>query len=266
VTICGDLNCNLEVPVESLIVAYSLGRCETGGVDSLRLAVAQPRSILGDLVNNVAEHAVLVGSVEARVVVFPELSLTGYDMNVAPVAEDDPVLVPLVDTRRRANSIALVGAPTAGTFDGARRISMLRIDASGVSTVYSKIHLGGEEPGHYQPGESVAVVEIDGWRLGLAICKDNGQHEHVDRTVALGIDAYVAGVCEIEEDRGVQPVRAARVIADHRVWVAYASFAGSTGGGFDDTAGRSAVRDPAGVVRLQLGRNAGQSAWTTLTR
>jgi predicted amidohydrolase len=174
------------------------------------------RSILVGLANNVAEHAVLVGSVEARVVVFPELSLTGYDMNVAPVAEDDPVLVPLVDACRSGELDWLVGAPTAGTFDGARRISMWRIDASGVSTVYSKIHLGGEEPGHYQPGESVAVVEIDGWRLGLAICKDNGQHEHVDRTIALGIDAYVAGVCEIEEDRGVQPARAARVIADRR--------------------------------------------------
>lgn len=233
---------------------------------SLRLAVAQPRSILGDVKRNVAEHAAAVGGVGARLVLFPELSLTGYGMEVPPVRVDDPVLAPLVDACRSADSVALVGAPMQGAGNDDRRISMLRVDRDGVSVAYSKMCLGGDEPQHFEPGTSAAVLEIDGWRLGLAICKDTGQPEHAAETVALEVDAYVAGVCETEEDRVVQPARAARVIDDHGVWVAYASFAGPTGGGFSDTAGRSAVLDPDGVVRLQLGRRSGQWGWTTLTR
>lgn len=233
---------------------------------TLRLAVAQPNSLLGDVALNVAEHVQAVRSVEAQVVLFPELSLTGYGMDVQPINPSDPVLEPLVDTCAAVGSVALAGAPTLGDGDGQPRISILRIDRSGVSVVYSKIHLGGDEPAHYEPGKTPVVLETQGWRLGLAICKDNGQAEHAAETVAHGIDAYVAGVCETEEDRNVQPERATLVTNDHRVWVAYASFAGPTGGGFADTAGRSAVRDPDGVVRLQLGRNPGQCGWTTLTR
>ena len=233
---------------------------------SLRLAVAQPRSMLGDLAHNVVEHAAIVKGIEARVVVFPELSLTGYAMDATPVTEDDSELHPLVDACDQAGSVALVGAPTLGGAPGARRISILRVDADGVSIVYGKLNLGGDEAHHYEPGSAPAVIEVDDWRLGLAICKDNGHPEHAAQTAGLGIDAYVAGVCELEEDRTVQPARAARIAADHRCWVVYASFAGPTGGGFGSTAGRSAVSDPEGVVRLRLGRDVGQVGWTTLTR
>lgn len=103
-------------------------------MDSLRLAVAQPRSIVGDLVNNVAEHAALLSSVEARVVVFPELSLTGYDMIVAPVAEDDPVLVPLVDACRRCTAKCTSGATNLSTtsLERLRRSSRSMVGGSGL--------------------------------------------------------------------------------------------------------------------------------------
>ncbi len=233
---------------------------------ALRLAVAQPYSVLGDVEFNVAEHAQTVRRVQARVVVFPELSLTGYGMDVPTINLGDPVLEPLIDACAAVGSVALAGAPTREGEAGQPRISMLRVDQSGVSVVYSKMHLGGDEPDHYWPGKTPAVLETDGWRLGLAICRDNGQAEHAAATVVLGIDAYIAGACETEDDRNVQPERAGRVIDEHRVWVAYANFAGSTGGGFVETAGRSAVRDPNGTVRLQLGRHAGQCGCTTLSR
>ena len=231
----------------------------------LKVGVAQPVSALGNVDANVAQHAAVVTDLDARVVVFPEMSLTGYSMDAHPIDTTDVRLAPIIDACRTSNAIVLAGAPTLGD-DGHRRISMLRIDGTGASIVYSKMYLGGEEPQHYRPGSSPAVLDVDGWRLGLAICKDNGTPEHVAATLSHGIDAYVAGVCETEADRDVQPERARKVIDQHRVWVAYASFAGPTGGGFDSTAGRSTVRRPDISVAVQLGRNAGQAAWTTLNR
>jgi hypothetical protein len=48
------------------------------------------------------------------------------------------------------------------------------------------------------------------------------------------------------------------------VWVAVASFAGSTGGGFARAAGRSAIWAPNGVVIVQAGAEPGAIARATL--
>src|SRR5438034_836287 len=67
-------------------------------------------------------------------------------------------------------------------------------------------------------------------------------------TAALGIDVYVASVLESVEEAVRQEERARPVATDHRVWVAVASFAGSTGGGYVQAAGRSAIWGPGGVL------------------
>ncbi len=232
--------------------------------NTLQIAVAQPRSRLLDVGENVERHAVAIRDIEARVVLFPELSLTGYSMQAQPIEPNDPRLSPVVEACAATNAVALVGAPTRSV-DGGLSISTLRVDGSGVSVAYNKMFLGGDEPQHFRPGDEPAAIEIDGWRLGLAICKDTGVPEHAAQTAALGIDVYAAAVCETESDRDVQTTRAAHVINDHAVWVACASFAGPTGGGFEDTAGRSAIWRPDGRTALRLGRSAGQTAMTTLT-
>src|SRR5206468_3236498 len=103
------------------------------------------------------------------------------------------------------------------------------------------------------------------WRLGLAICKDTGIPQHAADTAALGIDVYVAGVLETVEDAARQDERARRVAIDHQLWVAVASFAGSTGGGYSRAAGRSAIWGPDGALIIQAGPETGAIARATLT-
>src|SRR5262245_56978399 len=167
-----------------------------GGVTSRApfvLAVAQPQIVSFDIAANSATHADAVRAAAARVVVFPELSLTGYELDAPALAPADPRLAPIVDACAAPGSTALGGAPVAGE-DGGRSIGMLAIDGSGVAVAYRKVWLGGAEPEHVRPGRGPAVLEVDGWRLGLAICKDTGVPAHAAATAALGMDAYVAGV------------------------------------------------------------------------
>jgi predicted amidohydrolase len=109
------------------------------------------------------------------------------------------------------------------------------------------------------------VIEVDGWRLGLAICKDTGIPQHAADTAALGIDAYVAGVLESEDDAAVPEERARRIANDHGVPVAVASFAGSTGGGYAEAAGRSGIWAADGVAIARAGPETGDIARATLT-
>lgn len=225
----------------------------------LTIAVAQPLCVPHNVAANAATHAAVVRSTRARLVVFPELSLTGYELDAPTIAVDDPQLAPIVEACAETWSVALVGAPVRGDA-GSMHIGMLAIEGTGATVVYRKMWLGGAEPDRFSPGEAPAVLEVDGWRLGLAICKDTGVPAHAADTAAMGIDAYVAGVLESAEDATVPDERARRVATDHHVWVATASFAGSTGGGYDQAAGRSGIWSPAGVVLNQAGPQTGAVA------
>lgn len=232
--------------------------------DRLTIAVAQPTSVLHDVAANVHHHCELINRSTAAVMIFPELSLTGYGLDAPPVAPDDPRLQPLVTACRARNTTALVGAPIRE--DGGQRpkIAMLQVDENGVSVAYGKINLGDAEASVYRPGTEPAVVTVDGWRLGLAICKDTGVSGHASLTAELGMDIYVAGVCETDDDQAVTAERALRTIADHAVWVATASFAGPTGGGFVQTAGHSGVWRPDGSIVAELDETSGRFMDATL--
>jgi predicted amidohydrolase len=236
-------------------------RCYCPSV-ALIIAVAQPPCAPYDVARNALIHAAAVRAAAARVVVFPELSLTGYELDAPAIAPDDPRLRPLVEACAETRSVALVGAPLRGEGDRTH-IATLAVRASGVSVAYRKQWVATTET-RFTPGDDPAVIEVDGFRLGLAICKDIWVPQHAADTVALGIDAYVAGVLNSVEESSLQSKRARRIARDHNVWVALASFAGSTGGGYSESAGRSGIWMPDGNVIAQAGPETGAITRATL--
>ncbi|MGW0818013.1 carbon-nitrogen hydrolase family protein [Streptomyces viridiviolaceus] len=202
---------------------------------TLTIAAAQPRCVAHDVAGNALAHAEAVRAADARVVVFPELSLTGYELDAAPVAPSDERLAPIVAACAETGTLALVGAPVPGP-----HIGVLAVDGDGARVVYGKTHLYGAEADLFLPGKPT-VLEVDGVRLGLAVCRDTGLPEHAAATAALGMDGYVAGVVHSDIEAEVHGERARRAAADHGVWVVTAAFAGPTGGGFARTSGRSGI-------------------------
>ncbi|GAA2614315.1 carbon-nitrogen hydrolase family protein [Paractinoplanes durhamensis] len=225
---------------------------------SLVIAVAQPRIIPLDVTTNVLVHAAAVRAAASRVVVFPELSLTGYELDAPIVAVDDPRLAPLVEACAATDTVALVGAPIEGPY-----IATLAVDGDGVRVAYRKQFPHTSEE-RFRPGPGPEVLEVDGWRLGLAICRDTGVAEHADVTATLGIDAYVAGIVDSPAGELVAGERAQRITTEHGVWVAFSSFAGPTGGGYTETAGRSGIWTPNGRVAARAGRAVGEMARATM--
>ncbi len=231
--------------------------------EPLVIAVAQPSCVPYDVAANAMTHAATVRAAGARVVVFPELSLTGYDLDAPAITIEDPRLTPIVEACAESGSLALVGAPVHGEA-GRSYIAMLAVDGAGATVAYRKMWLGGAEPDRFTSGDRPAVLEVDGWRLGLAICRDTGIPQHASDTAARGIDAYVAAVLETAEDATVPGERARRIATDHRVCVAIASFAGSTGGGYAQSAGCSGIWTSDGTVVAQAGPETGGIARATL--
>jgi predicted amidohydrolase len=233
--------------------------------EPLTVAVAQPPCTPYDVAANADAHAAAVRSAGARVVVFPELSLTGYELDAPALTVDAPELAPLVAACGETGSVALVGAPVNGD-TGRSHIAMLAVDGAGAGIAYRKMWLHGPEAERFTPGGEPAVLDVDGWRLGLAICKDAGVPQHAADTAALGIDAYVAGSVKSADEARLQDERARRVATEHRVWVAVASAAGRAGLDYPDTAGRSGIWSSDGVPVAQAGPEPGAIAHSTLIR
>ena len=230
----------------------------------LRVAAVQPACTPSDTERNAIVHAELVRAAQARVVVFPELSLTGYDLDADVVDPDDDALAPITAACATTDSIALVGAPVADE-DGGEFIAMLRVDAAGVTVAYRKSWLGGAEPERFRCGDGPTVLTVDGWRLGLGICKDTGAARHIAGTAALGVDAYLAGLVHHHDELPEQEARGVVIARTCRAFVVFAGFAGPTGGGFTATAGSSTIWSPDGLPIARTGPEIGGIARATLS-
>lgn len=229
----------------------------------MAVAAVQPVSVLGDVAANAVAHAEVVRDARSRLVVFPELSLTGYTLDVPPLSTADAALGPIVDACREADSVALAGAPVEDR-DGRRYIATLAIDSDGVVVAYRKVWLGDAEARCYQPGRERGVWSVDGWRIGLGICKDTGVRAHIEDIASAGVDLYVAGVVHRPDEIEVQDARGARIARRAGAWVAFASFAGATGGGYDQTAGQSCIWSADGSVVARAGAAPGEVAAAVL--
>lgn len=249
-------------PTDAVAVAAPASVATPAAVTAtVTVAVAQPVCAApgrpDTLAVNAARHAEAVREAGTRLVVFPELSLTGYDLAAPAVDPADARLAPLVEACAATGALALVGAPVAEA-DGRESIATLAVTGEGAVVVYRKMRLHGPELDRFSPGGEPVVLELDGLRLGLAVCADAADPTHAEETAALGIDAYVASTLY-----GPGPAQAARLAGHlrerttaHAVWGVLSTSAGASGE-FPLTSGRSGVWAPDGTVVGQLGAEPG---------
>lgn len=226
----------------------------------MRVAAAQPAVVAYDVTANARTHAAIVRASGARLVVFPELSLTGYNLDAPALAPTDDHLTPIIDARVATGGVALAGAPIADA-DGREYIATLRIDAAGATVAYRKIHLHPPEDERFVPATQHVVLTLDGWQLGLAICRDASMPEHAAATVAAGAQVYVASTLNGPSDPRDERMR--ERATTHRIPVVLACGAGPDGP--LHTAGGSGFWAPDGRVVTQAGPEPGEVMMADLT-
>ncbi|MFF9847767.1 carbon-nitrogen hydrolase family protein [Streptomyces litmocidini] len=184
------------------------------------LAATQFAPVAGDVDANVRTIADLVraaGAEGARVVVFAELCLTGYepslirDTPALVLSEDDPRLAPVREACRAVGAAAVVNGPVVTGGSGAG-ITTLVIGPDGdLLARYDKQHLYGVEAEVFEPGGADGRFTLDGVRFALATCYDNRFPELAERAAADGCTVYLASsVLGADNDsfEKVYPVRA----------------------------------------------------------
>ena len=217
----------------------------------LRVAAAQAESVPWDVPANVATAVSLVASAAdegARVVVLPELFLTGYAPEAwkldRAITIDDHRLSPLRDVARDRAVVVVAGAAVRRSADRVT-LSLLVFDDDGDVTVpYDKQHLFDSERGFFSPGDHGASIVVDGWELGLGVCYDGCFPEHASAAARDGARAYLCpSAYYVGSEHRRDLYYAARAL-DNGIYVVFAGLTGRCGE--HDFNGGSAVYDPEG--------------------
>jgi predicted amidohydrolase len=218
------------------------------------IAAAQVATVPGDLERNVRTHAaaiVAAARLGVAVLIFPELSLVGYEPEMAArlaVAPDDLRLAELLALARRHRMHVAVGAPLLN--DSAKpHLGAILFGPDGSTRSYAKNHLGGTEPDFFSPGRESVVFESHGETIGLSICADSSQPSHPARCAALGSTVYAAGMFLTAEWFATDAPRLAAFAPRHRMLVLMANHAASSGPFV--SVGRSAAWSPDGRLLAQ---------------
>jgi predicted amidohydrolase len=128
---------------------------------------------------NLASCRRLVGraaELGAELVVFPELTLTGFTMNAASFAED-PAASPTIEAFSALAAEVSVHIAFGVVLQGRDRPrnTLVVVDRSGREVArYAKVHpftYAGED-GAYEGGEELVVARLDDVAFGLAVCYD----------------------------------------------------------------------------------------------
>ncbi len=149
-------------------------------MEKFTLAVGQTKPRLGDLkwnLNNhleIAEKALEKG---ANIILFPELSLTGYsvrDLNSeVALKAGDKFFDPLKTLSKR---ISVASGAVIRDESGGIRNSLVYFEDGVVKHVHYKVYLPTygifEEQRYFLPGKSVQAIDTKFGRLGMLICED----------------------------------------------------------------------------------------------
>jgi predicted amidohydrolase len=231
------------------------------------IAVAQTIPVRGDVEANLAAHLALVriaAGEGARLVVFPELSLTGYELDLADrlaFKDDDPRLLPLREAARAHALTLIVGAPVRV---GSRlHIGAFILPPDGTVGLYTKHHLGAfsasarvdgrvppAEATVFAPGSLNPLVPFANGEAAVAICADTGRASHPQRAADRGATAYLASMFVIPSEFDREAATLQAYAARHSMVVAFANFGGPSGG--LRAAGQSAIWSARGERLVQL--------------
>jgi NAD+ synthase (glutamine-hydrolysing) len=149
---------------------------------NMLIALAQVDSILGDVSKNVAKHVECIRRAKdggAHIVIFPELSLSGYSVKdiAADVAfrttAETRVLEPLL--RESDETLIIAGGVEESEEFGINNSAFL-FEKGNVRSLHRKIYLPTygmfEEQRYFGSGKSIRAFDCSLGRLGVLICED----------------------------------------------------------------------------------------------
>lgn len=220
----------------------------------MKIALAQISSLPGDLDANLSKHRRSVELAIAQgvgLILFPELSLTGYEPTLAAglaMTTDDPRLEVFQQLSDQNKVTMAVGAPIRT--DSLPQIGLILFRPGERRRVYYKQYLHPDELPYFTAGRNASVGIYAPLPAALAICYEIALADHLDAAARCDAACYLASVAKFLSGIEAAHERLAFIAGQLQIPVLMANAVGEADGG--RCAGRSAVWDKNGRMIRQL--------------
>jgi predicted amidohydrolase len=216
--------------------------------EATKIALAQIAVEKGDVNANIKKHLRMIDIAychKSSFIVFPELSLTGYEPSLAGELAfnlKDHRLDPLRESCRQRQITVIAGAPI-------KRLNNIVIGAfilfpDGTCDVYSKRYLHPGEEKFFVPHDWNPLLVHGDEVISLAICADISNPLHAKTAFENNSTIYLASVLITPNGYSDDIAMLRKYAREYHMTVMMANYCGSTGG--YEAAGRSIVIDSHG--------------------
>jgi predicted amidohydrolase len=168
----------------------------------MKICIAQTEPIKGNVSANIEAHKKFIElalTLQANAIFFPELSLTGYEPELATklaIQLNDIRLNIFQQISNEHQIIIGIGLPTSNNFQ--IHISMMIFEPNKARQVYSKQYLHSDELPYFKQGMEQVVIKTDHCTMVPAICFESLLPTHAENAFKLGADIYLASVAKPE--------------------------------------------------------------------
>lgn len=234
----------------------------------MKLCVAQTHSFKGDIERNIGTHKRIIELAlekDIDLILFPELSLSGYEPTLAEelATDQDDRRLDIFQEISDKNLVTIcVGLPTRS--EAGVHISLVIFQPDTPRSTYSKQHLHESELPYFVPGNQSQFISLGDKKIALAICYESLLPEFAEESAQQGASIYLASVAKtapgMEKANKAYPELAKK----HGLLVMMSNFVGPNNA--TESAGQSAIWNAAGTLVYQLDeRNEGFLVYNTET-
>jgi predicted amidohydrolase len=220
----------------------------------MRVAVAQIEAIKGNIEKNIENHLKWIKQAiqnHADMVVFPELSLTGYEPDLADslATNQDDTRLDEIQSQSDKNEITIgVGLPTRK--DRNVFVSMIIFQPHKERLTYSKQYLYPPEKSIFTAGKNPLVLNFETEVVSPAICYETSNKAHCEYASQNNATIYIASVLSSVGGIDAELKKLSDIAKNKNMVTFMANYVGKSGG--YKCAGKSSVWDTTGKLIGQL--------------
>ncbi len=218
----------------------------------MKLSVVQTRPVKGDIHKNIQRHTDMLDLAidqGAQLVVFPELSLTGYEPELAnqlAMNLHDHQLDTFQKISDEHNMIIGAGLPLRN--DKGICIAMALFEPGHTRKAYSKKYLHTDEEPFFVPGND--SVGLSSNRIALAICYELSVPQHSVDAHKRGDEIYIASAAKSVSAMNKTIQTLSETAKKYSMTVLFSNCVGISGG--FECGGKSSIWNSRGILLAQL--------------
>jgi predicted amidohydrolase len=235
----------------------------------MKICIVQTSALKGDITGNISKHLQFVELAVANgadMIVFPELSVTGYEPTLATelaTTANDQRLDCLQELSSKHRVTICVGLPTRS--EQQLFISMIIFQPDKERLTYSKQYLYPTEVDFFSCSNKPVILHINGIILAPAICYELSVPQHVENAQNNGATVYFASVLNSVSGVDNDLQKLSDIARKYGMITFMANYVGESGG--YNCAGKSSAWHADGTLAGQLNdKNEGILIYDTTTQ